>query len=445
MTDVAEAVREHCAKYGYDGEGSSPDNSYGNDLSNVARLYDLYLDDVAYDGDKSGVKSVKVYVDGIGTLSGERDSLFSQATGLGEMGVAARVEESGGLIGRRIKKFIGDNPGVVVRSIEFDVFGFSRGAAAARHFINELVSGEGSKVVASIKAAATAVKDDFSWVFNSGYAVNFVGIFDTVAAIANPFLGDVSGANANNPGVDIRLREGCAKKVVHLVARDEVRKNFALNSAGQDILVPGVHSDVGGGYLPIAQEKLFLSRPLSNQLPRNTPDIYVPAYREAVRNLLVWQRKGVVSAGLDKQSLQVVTWRKELGSTSKRDSNRDVDIYAAVAINRKVSGRLSLVYLRIMRDLAESQGVPFSPLDDGDQALALPQELRDIHRKLNSYVLNGGVGPALSYDEEALLRMRYIHNSAHWNAAKGFNESDLGVVFVNRPAQEGKRVVHPNE
>lgn len=51
----------------------------------------------------------------------------------------------------------------------------------------------------------------------------------------------------------------------------------------------------------------------------------------------------------------------------------------------------------------------------------------------------------LTAEEDALLRRSYIHLSAHWNAAKGWNNSALDVVFINRPAEGMQRREHPNE
>lgn len=71
---------------------SDPDSSYGNDVSNVKRLSDLYdaVPDAVGEGTLKGTSRV-VYIEGIGTRSGEEDSKFGSGTGRGETGVASRV------------------------------------------------------------------------------------------------------------------------------------------------------------------------------------------------------------------------------------------------------------------------------------------------------------------------------------------------------------------
>ncbi len=65
------------------------------------------------------------------------------------------------------------------------------------------------------------------------------------ANLAEAAVLDFTGANSRSPGLNLKLPEGCANKVVHLVARDEYRENFALNSLGEiDLVLPGVTSPV---------------------------------------------------------------------------------------------------------------------------------------------------------------------------------------------------------
>jgi type VI secretion system secreted protein VgrG len=88
--------------------------------------------------------------------------------------------------------------------------------------------------------------------------------------------------------------------------------------------------------------------------------------------------------------------------------------------------------------------VPFKIIPDVP-ALRLPKELEPIHKKLSAYALGESPVEGLTIEERALLRSRYIHLSANWNAAKGMDSSDMNIVFINRPAEKNQRVVHPNE
>jgi type VI secretion system secreted protein VgrG len=449
LDEAAEEVQKYCAAYGYDGNGSSPDNSYGNDVSNIARLYDLYADHsskpIPADEEKA---FLRIYVEGIGTKSNGEDSYHGLITGRGETGVVARVEQTPAKILEQIRLFQEGNPNVVIEKIEFDIFGFSRGAAAARHFANEVLNGEKSVLALALPATSTIFSRSFNWRIKAGVSINFIGLFDTVAAIAKPGFFDFTVANGRNPGVNLRLPNGCANKVVHLVARDEVRENFALNSLGStDLVLPGVHSDLGGGYLPIAQEKLLLGKPATSTVDESMTATRSAAYLSAEKEAFAWYGKGVIDVEGPRNKIKVAYWErllpysKEQGGTK---TEREKKVYAAASIERPVRGELSLVYLRIMRELALRHDVPFKQIPD-TPALRLPEELEPIHTKLQAYALGDTQIEGLTIEERAMLRSRYIHLSASWNAARDFDSSDLSIMFINRPAHDGKRVVHPHE
>ena len=297
-------------------------------------------------------------------------------------------------------------------------------------------------MAALLPANATLFTEDFSWRANTDVSINFIGIFDTVAAVANMADGDFSVHDANNPGVNLYLAPDVAKKVVHLVARDERRHNFSLNSAGAaDIKLPGVHSDLGGGYIPNFIERVLLSKPrCSREMELHVPSTASPAYRWAERELGRLQDQ----LNLYGLALEVQTWAVEVTNNAKGDRSKSKNVYAAVRSQRTVRNDLALVYLRIMRELGARHDVPFKVIDEEDQTYALPTELKSIAEKLMAYALGATRRMSLSLDEEELLYRRYIHLSANWNAAKGWNNSDLNIVFINRPAENYKRVVHPN-
>ncbi|HRN62880.1 MAG TPA: DUF2235 domain-containing protein, partial [Luteimonas sp.] len=127
------AIAAHCRPYMLR-DGSS----YDNGITNVARLFDLYRNNLESPPENGAdTFALRVYVDGIGTTAGEQDSKLSQGLGSGNSGVVARVEEAfRTLIPEELRQFSEANSMQEVKEVEFDVFGFSRGAAAARHFVH---------------------------------------------------------------------------------------------------------------------------------------------------------------------------------------------------------------------------------------------------------------------------------------------------------------------
>tara|TARA_Y100001951_G_scaffold78724_1_gene66323 strand:+ start:836 stop:2752 length:1917 start_codon:yes stop_codon:yes gene_type:complete len=432
-------VVDYCRAHGFGGsEGNgfftqTPDNSYGNAPSNVARLFDLYQDDATRSLAKDERSaSIKAYLEGIGTSSGEEDSVYGQATGMGDTGVVARVMQSPNTISLQLGLFTESNPGVQVDALEFDIFGFSRGAAAARHFANELLKANGGVLAGLLRPGQFGLSEDFEW---SGHAcINFIGLFDTVAAVADPMRWDFSPADHLNPGVNLYLPPGCARKVIQLTARDEMRWNFALNSVAphhQEIALPGAHSDIGGGYLPIAREKLILSRPVSSTVPAGTPIESTHAWRETSRQYEKWMARGLPEDQLKK----VVRRIRKLNPRGVNHPPEDW-VLGLVTIDRQIRGELALVYLRVMRELAVENGVPVKSIPD-TPIFALPFELQDIAKKMMAYAYGSRFD--LNEDEDRLLRSRYIHLSAHWKPTSGLLISkpapNVRLVYNNEPQQ----------
>ncbi len=432
-------VVDYCRAHGFGGsEGNgfftqTPDNSYGNAPSNVARLFDLYQDDATRSlarDERSA--SIKAYLEGIGTSSGEEDSVYGQATGMGDTGVVARVMQSPNTISLQLGLFTESNPGVQVDALEFDIFGFSRGAAAARHFANELLKANGGVLAGLLRPGQFGLSEDFEW--SSHACINFIGLFDTVAAVADPMRWDFSPADHLNPGVNLYLPPGCARKVIQLTARDEMRWNFALNSVAphhQEIALPGAHSDIGGGYLPIAREKLILSRPVSSTVPAGTPIESTHAWRETSRQYEKWMALGLPEDQLKKEVRRI----RKLNPRGVNHPPEDW-VLGLVTIDRQIRGELALVYLRVMRELAVENGVPVKSIPD-TPIFALPFELQDIAKKMMAYAYGSRFD--LNEDEDRLLRSRYIHLSAHWKPTSGLLISkpapNVRLVYNNEPQQ----------
>lgn len=429
-----------CGAHGFTTDGGVPDNSYGNAESNVGRLFELYPDQAESQLPKNAETAfIAVYLEGIGTSSGEEDSLYGQGLGIGATGAAARVAQAPELIRQQIKTLLGNNPGFILEKLEFDLFGFSRGAAAARHCANEWLKGPDSPMAKALPAGSAEFVPGFAWRRRQDFEINFIGLFDTVPGISNPARGDFTPHDQRNPGLDLRLRPGCARHIAQLVAEHEFRHNFSVVLSEHDIRVPGAHSDLGGGYLPRARERVLLSRPEHSEVPYSQPN----RQTAAVQHTLKYLYEGIEPYGhAFSQHRGIDVWEMALPHNPRHDLGRTKRVYAAVTSERMVRGELSLVYLRVMHALALKAGVALKPVPR-THAFELPDELQEISDKLLRYALKEAP-LSLSDAEMDLLRRHYIHLSANWNAARGKNNSDWDVIFINRPAKGGKRAEYPN-
>jgi hypothetical protein len=155
------------------------------------------------------------------------------------------------------------DPGIVTE-IRVSVFGFSRGATQARAFANWF------KALCALDASLCSAASDQTL---GGFPVSFdfLGLFDTVASVG---LGNTLGNSLVGHAFDghawwadteksLRIPPGIGK-CVHLIAAHEIRRSFPVDSIAvggslppgcEEIVFPGVHSDVGCGYAPTEQGK----------------------------------------------------------------------------------------------------------------------------------------------------------------------------------------------
>ncbi|MNG12584.1 hypothetical protein D3C84_962060 [compost metagenome] len=117
-------------------------------------------------------------------------------------------------------------------------------------------------------------------------------------------------------------------------------------------------------------------------------------------------------------------------------------IYTQVKLDRRVRGEYGRIPLRIMHALAQEAGVPFRPIPNTSE-LKLPVELIPIAEKLMTYA-QGKAPLNLEFEEQDLLYAHFLHQAAHWNVYPG-ESGALTVHFVNRPAINGQRAIHPNK
>jgi len=143
--------------------------------------------------------------------------------------------------------------------IRLYVYGFSRGAAAARTFVrwlSELLPpppAEGEKPPQCLQVGELQLP----------VSVEFLGLLDTVASVGVAHVvpvasGHMSWADGTMALPDDDIYGGLIKKCVHLVSGHEQRLCFPLDSVRREggryppcateVVYPGMHSDIGGGY-----------------------------------------------------------------------------------------------------------------------------------------------------------------------------------------------------
>jgi len=415
-----------------------PDSSYGGEVTNVKRLYDLYLESTAQEILQKKLAFDKVYIDGIGTSAGEKDSMLGMALGRGETGIEARVFQAFGRIKQRLRAFHGLYPNIQIGSLIFDVFGFSRGAAAARHFACLCLDRTNSALRETLDLPNDLFARGFSKVFGEGVSTGFIGLFDTVASVGGlSNLGYVRSPAA--PGVKLYLMPRFFPNVVQLVARDEYRANFALNSVSPDhseISVPGVHSDIGGGYRDEIEECVLLSPMQAFDVGEFTDVKTTSIYREAQQEREKWHAKGWPLEMLELITPAPVTLRPE---PREQHAPKQKRVFVGLQLRRKIGAGLSLVYLRVMYEAAKKHGVEF---DDIQQraALAPPAELQSMCER---FVAGDYHTPPV---EDQFLKLRYIHQSAHWNPTflSGARNTRFELAYAHVPTADAVRVHHPH-
>jgi hypothetical protein len=378
-----------------------------------------------------------VYIEGIGTRSDQEDSKLGAGTGRGETGVAGRVQFSFSEIKLRIEGLLASHPNSEITSLTFDTFGFSRGAAAARHFANEIARGKQGPLGEVLRSNARDFSSTFNDQYKSSINMGFIGLFDTVPSVAGwSNLGNIQSPVAT--GIKLYLDRRFFTDVVQLTARDECRANFALSRVKPDhleITLPGVHSDIGGGYLEDALEDVLVSPMQTLEVPQYTEVASTSIYRDAVTIREQWLAKGWPA-----EMLEVVTPDPLLlTGTAKNDFGpRMKRIYAALQLKRPVSGLLSRVYLRVMHKLAKEKGVRFKDIPETPE-LAVPSELQALCDRF----LAGDY--SVTPQEDEMLKLKYIHTSANWNHPLGRRDgSGVRAVYINAPTTDSIRVQHPH-
>lgn len=445
---VDEERARACAKYEERARAGLDNASWQGGHTNISRLYDLYQpsDELS---DSETEAQLKAYISGIGTADGESDSMLGKALGSSLIrqfeGVVTKTDEALDKISAELTRFIKLNRDkVAIAKVQFDVFGFSRGAAAARHFANRVMNQD--------EAIAAAIENGLDMAGHHGKPageVRFLGLFDTVAAIGS--LLNFYGVNGrSNPGVNLELRPSVAQKVFQISAMHECRYNFSLNSiAGMwpELALPGAHSDIGGGYNAGEDEISLLTMPDFEVIAESADERQTAVYRQAEK-----MRQALYSLPALKYLMphgevetKMISWPLVNQNKARAFIFEKKAGAAVFMMRRAVPNDWEKVCMRVMLDAAQDAGIMFTPILSSNKELALPSELLPLYDKAiaQGRAVRRGAEPEGFTAEEMQTIGRYLHCSANWNI-----DSDLslwvspssGEVFLrNRYAPTDER------
>ena len=362
--------------------------SYDNSITNIGRLFNEYKFE-------SG-KSYRIYMEGVGTKAQEEDDRFpDMGLGIGDLGVIAISNLASDKL---VKLFIEKDLDSNLIHIVFDLFGFSRGAATARHFANEIHKKNNGLIHEKLQLNES-----------SKVSINFIGLFDTVAAIG--CMRDLlDTTDEYNHGVNLYLPKNIANKVIQITAHHECRDNFALNSVApehQEFALLGVHSDIGGGYRDLNDDVLIM-KPYIQTYSRSD-QISVRQFRQIAEQRIDDAKKDFLPYVLSSNNLS------ENNITKMVMTNNHYKYKAILSMKREISPDLQLLVFKLMHKIGLEYNVPFSfdtlVLDDDLQTLySYYESISNQSTELLGLSVINNIPTSLS---SSILK-QYVHCSDHW-------------------------------
>ncbi|MBL1259852.1 MAG: DUF2235 domain-containing protein [Thiotrichaceae bacterium] len=366
------------------------DDSYENGYTNVVKLEQYFETEPTPDH----ALILASYIEGPGSRDKKSDKVFGYAIGVGISGVKNKVKKGVLDVVKKIKTNHFDKR-TPIKTLTLDVFGFSRGAAAARNFIHEALFNDAKSVAQRLNNLDYQVGE---------VKVHFAGLFDTVSSHGLSFSNDTGALKLD--------AVAHAKEVVHLTAADEHRENFALTTIdstggkGREIFLPGVHSDIGGSYREGAGED---------------QDIY-------------WSMddNGEEKAQAEVTALTQAGWYKANELTITTNPQAHGDLYAFTEVNLRarrsnISNQYSRIPLHIMARFARDSGLTFDSRFEGNENIPPALELADeeIQAYVGQHQARGAYSsqPADWHDNQRswlrTLRHDYFHFSARLEIGNG--------------------------
>lgn len=398
--------------------------------------------------------------------------------GLGSTGVVAKVSKAINLISSEIEGVVIDD-NIIIDSIHFYVFGFSRGSTCARLFSylvsraannderplrksnnNRIITKDAEKEFKQylrkkyFKEKVIFLKSEgLEKIANSIITVDFLGIYDTVSAIGFlkeendeinklrfGFMGDTDFWD--NFHKDNSMCYGLYSPTLptvistcHICAMDEFRANFALTDIADaaykdgniELFLPGCHSDIGGGY---------------KQDSKGEQKTLCCYYRD---------KQTVISSGnpmkgefvcLSKQALEDTGWVSATNGDFVQINNKDTQSQTISFIHKpQPNHQWSNITLKFMYDRLESsigRNIMAELFDKYPEEYPIDVKLKPIYDKLSTYIRQSGrFYYDIDSDKYAQLRKNYIH---YTSTDKLHGPADPGNV-PGRIIRDGKSII----
>lgn len=312
-------------------------------------------------------RSYSLYIEGSGQNWDTGSDFIGLGMGTGRTGVTGTVSKALVFISNYLSD-IGDDNGAKIK-LHFAIFGFSRGSTCGRVLSFLIASTNGDcqklpKMSEFNQFLPDSLYDGKTFKFldvfkeNNNVKVDFLGIFDTVSSIGfllkqdnkadggiNSFH-EISEENGKYKGyvnklsrafkkgqkyIDAKRSYHCfncseyglyspqlsnIKHTFHICALDEYRENFALVDLGEtlksgstEVLMPGCHSDIGGGYtFEEPDKKMTLRRQITSNELSTTDGKEMKVTRKTKISVNIDPRNVEITLPVSQESLLKLGW-----------------------------------------------------------------------------------------------------------------------------------------
>ncbi len=277
--------------------------------------------------------------------------------------------------------------------------------------------------------------------------------------------------NVVNYGLDSTKLIGKVLSVFHIGALDEYRENFAFTTIGEinkiydnclEILVPGCHSDIGGGYVDDDKNlvTLYKKKPIKGSQGREGEKA---EYTISIYPLSSNRKGNEISVSVD--SLKKLGWILEDSSnlvSSLKDNIRgkigleatsEQSLESVNFWNNPNSGYSNItLHMMLRRAQIEINSREIFDFDvtSPHPRINIPKKLKKMSAEMVSFAESGTKGnryslcPGGSYDslQYQKLRRDFIHftSTDKWNW--GFHKNNLGnILDANAPNRKDGKVI----